>query len=254
MGHEALSKYIEARIEGSLHEQALVVIAEYFIRLMREGLNDTDTIMEVKLLVDQYMEHHKGWPEWRLLGTEERIDLPINGDITFPIRYDLLVEEVSSGKVLVGDFKFTYDFWTADEHALNPQLPKYIVAMNANGIKVDGGFLEEIRTRRLSPAKAADVANLWRRTKYFPSLAKKRNVMKQHILASQQIIQYHNASAEGREEFIIPVLNKHGACKFCNFKDLCRSRLDGGDTTELEKLQFTKNTYGYNDQITEEML
>ncbi len=36
-----------------------------------------------------------------------------------------------------------------------------------------------------------------------------------------------STSPEDRAAEILPVLNKHGACAYCNFKDLCIAELEG---------------------------
>lgn len=252
LGHEAFSFYIAARLEGATHEQALRAMNRSYENALRAGVG-ADVVLETRILVDRYMAFHNGWPAWKLLGTEQRVDLPINSDFSVPITYDLLIEEISSGKRLLGDFKFTYDFWSPDDHSLNPQAPKYIAVMNANGIRVDGGFLEEVRTRPLGVAKRSDHKNLWRRTHYYPSLAKKRNMMKQHITACMEIVEFRSMSPEEQELEAIPVLSKHGACKFCNFKDLCASKLDGKDITFDIEYAYTQNTYGYNATVPLEL-
>lgn len=245
LGHEAFEFYIKARLNGDSHEQAMKAAEQPFITAM--NTISLEIVMETKMLFIRYMEFHNGWPEWELLGSEEALILRISDKITFPIRYDLMVREISTGRILVGDFKFTYDFWAPIDHALNGQMPKYITVLQANGIKVEGGFLEEIRTRPLAAAKSADHKNLWKRTPYFPSPEKKRNMLKQHIAAAIEITEYRALSPDDREAKTIPLLSKHGACKFCNFAELCASKLDGADTTHFIQSAFVTNTYGYNE-------
>lgn len=244
LGHEAFQRYVETRLEGFNHSQALNAPKQVFLNAMKELT--PDVVLETKFLFDRYMEHHKGWPEWTLLGAEQRHDLPITEELAIPMRYDILVKENRTNKILVGDFKFTYEFWQPYEHDLNPQLPKYIQILNNNGIEVHGGFLEEIRTRPLGKDKSNDPKNLWRRTHYYPSIARKRNLLRQHVAASIEIEQYRSLSREDQLATAQPVLSKHGACKYCNFKDLCASKLDGGDLTVAIQLDYTQNTYGYN--------
>lgn len=250
LGHEAFSVYILARLDGSSHDMAMRATNETFTEAMRNLT--MDVVMETKFLFTRYMDYHQGWPDWELLGTEERIDLRLTDDFTIPIRYDLLVREKTTGKIKVGDWKFTYDFWQPHEHDLNVQMPKYITVMRANGMQVDGGFLEEIRTRPLGKEKSSDQRNLWRRTNYHPTLERSRESMRQHISASFEIMEYRSKNEDDRRAAAIPVLNKHGACKFCNFTDLCNSMLDGKTDLSVDIMSgYTENTYGYNKNITE---
>ncbi len=127
--------------------------------------------------------------------------------------------------------------------------------MQNAGMQVDGAYLEEVRTRKLSEATAADPKKLWRRTPYYPSIAKKRELLKQHITASLEIMQFRALQPDEQKLRAIPVLNKHGACKYCDFKELCISELDGGEIAMAIEMNYTENTYGYNKtEITPEEL
>lgn len=248
LGHYAFELYIKARLNGGDHVEAYRASQAAFTEAMSQGVT-VDVVMETKFLYDRYIDHHKGWPEFELLGTEERIDLKITDEITIAIRYDAMMREVRSGKRFIMDFKYTYDFWSPQDHDTNLQMPKYIAVMNANGMEIHGGILEEVRTRKLGEEKSRDPKNLWRRTYYYPSIAKKRNSLKQHIAASLEIMDYRALSEEEREVRNIPVFNKHGACKFCNFVSLCASKVDGKDITTDIEVDFTENTYGYNKTV-----
>lgn len=245
LGHLAFQYYIEARLNGADHEKAMTASELAFTESLKAG-TDVAVALETKALFNRYQGYHNGWPEWELLGTEEHAELQITDEIYLPMRYDLMVREKDSNRILIGDFKLTYDFWSPDDHALNGQMPKYITIMQKNGINVQGGFLEEIRTRPLGKEKASDHRNLWRRTTYYPSHDKRRNMLKQHIATSLEIMEFRGLSDSDREAKTIPVLNKHGACKYCNFKELCASKLDGADIEHFISTEFVQNTYGYN--------
>lgn len=249
VGHEFFQRYAEARINGKNHDDSMRYGTDVFTREMQKRPEHAETIMQTMYIVNKYMAYHKGWPEWRILSVEQRFDLPLTDDFHITIRYDTMVEEIATGKILIGDFKFTYDFWSPLDHSLNGQMPKYISVMNANGMQVHGGFLEELRTRKLSEknGNADNPRMLWRRTPYNPTPITKRNMLRQHIAASLEITEYRSLSDADREAKSIPVLNKHGACKYCNFKEVCAIKLNGGDWEfELER-NFQPNTYGYNE-------
>lgn len=253
VGHGQLEHYIKARLNSSNHEQALKAADAYLVQVMAEGSASVDTIGEAKFLFKRYMSYNHGWPEWRLLGAEERVDLKLTDTLNIAIRYDLMVEELSTGRHLMGDWKFTYDFWQSWKHALNPQMPKYLSVMRANNWKVDGGFVIEIRTRSLGKDKASDPKNLWRYTPYQPILPQMSAMMKQHIMVSQEIEKHRALDETYRKEYVSqPTLNQYGACSFCNFKDLCDSMNKGKkDLTVDIREMFKPSTYGYNKQTEE---
>lgn len=245
LGHLAFQYYIEASMDGQDHDRCMARANEAFKEAMMDGLS-IETVVETQSLFVRYMGVKQGWPEWELLGTEQAYEIAVNDKIIIPMRYDVLIRERDSGRVLIGDFKYTYDFWSIDDHSLNGQMSKYITILKAQGMQIDGGFLEEIRTRPLGAAKTADHRNLWKTTKYYPTPAKRRNMLRQHVAAAMEISEFREMSPDEQQAKIIPVLNKHGACKYCHFKELCNSKLEGKDITFDKELGFTQNTYGYN--------
>lgn len=252
VGHEAFQRYAEARIDGASHDRAMNAGKEVFVKALQAEPRLIDTILQTQMIWLKYMEFHQGWPEWELMAPEQKYELPLTDTMKIVIRYDAMVKERKSGKILIGDYKFTYDFWSQEDHDLNGQMPKYIAVLNANGIPVHGGFLEELRTRPLGKEKASDSRNLWRRTAYYPSPAKKKSMIRQHIAAGFEIMEYWELGEKERENKSIPTLSKYGACKYCNFKGLCNSENDGKDITYDIEVDFKQNTYGYNN--TEEVI
>jgi len=250
LGHAWMQTYIEARLNGSSHELSLKAASEFLGKQLQDGI-PIDLIGEVQMLCNRYMDYHKGWPEWELLGTEQRVDLRLTDTLILPIRYDLFIKHKPTGRNLIGDFKFTFDFWSYEDHALNPQMPKYISVMRANGFHVDGGFLEQIRTRKISdPAKLAEPEkHLWTRSMYSPSAANLYNTLRQHVAVSIDIERHRRLPAQQREDESPPVLNKYGPCRYCSFAELCIAMLEGKkDLTVDIRVGYTANTYGYNNQ------
>lgn len=253
LGHAYMQWYIEARLNSSDHDLSMKKADEVFIQAMKDGTKP-DIVMETQTLCQRYMAAHNGFPEWEFLGTEQRLDLRITDTLIFPIRYDVYVMEKSNGKRRIGDFKFTYDFWSYEDHALNGQLPKYMTVMRANGFQVDSAFLEQIRTRKITdPVKLRSPKNnLWVRSDYYPSNANLANTLRQHVAASLEIERHRALDPKTREDESIPVLNKFGACKYCNFKPLCIAKLEGKrDLTVDIRSGYTTNTYGYNKENEE---
>lgn len=246
LGHSAFEAYVNARLAGDSHESAIKAGLAVIQAAMTEI--KLDVVMQVQFLWGRYMDHHNGWPEWELIGTEQRVDLQLTETLAMPIRYDLLVRERATGKLKIVDYKFAFNFWTPFEHDLNPQMPKYIGVMRANGEPVEGGFLEEIRTRDM---KNLDPKGLWRRTAYNPPVKKIQSMLRQHVAVSMAIEKHkQNGTPQERVVQSIPVLNKYGVCQFCNFKSLCNSLNNGvTDLSVQMRTDFVDNTYGYNKQI-----
>lgn len=246
LGHAAFQRYSEARIDGKSHDASMQYALDVFTVTLKNGAPLEDVLM-IQHLFNNYMGFHQGWPDYRILSVEQRFDLPITEDIALPIRYDSLVEHRPTGKRIIRDYKFTYDFWSPDDHALNSQMPKYIMVLRANNHHIDGGELVEIRTRKLSKENETNPKMAWKHTPYYPSLKKQKNMIRQHIAASLEIDEYWNLSDAEREAKTIPVLNKYAACGGCLFRDPCSSKLDGGDPEVILRTAYKENTsYGYN--------
>lgn len=247
--HLGMELYWKARIQGASHNEAMKA-AEVAFCSVPEGFTLVQ-VMEAQALWFRYMNYHAGFPDMRPIGTEEQYDLDLTSTLKMTIRYDLYFQSISTGRYAILDYKTSYDFWSNEDHDLNGQMPKYIACMQANNFRVDEGFLEEVRTRKLGAEKASDPKNLWRRTRYNPSAARKKSLLHQHIAASLEIEKHRALDELERKMVSIPVLNKHGACKYCNFKALCISELDGKtDLTVDKRVGFKQNTYGYNKEET----
>lgn len=243
--HLGMQLYWQARLNGAAHHEAMKA-AELAFSSVPEGFT-LPQVMEAQMLWTRYMTFHAGFPDIKPLGTEQQYDLPLTSTLNMTIRYDFYFQNLRTGKFAILDYKTSYDFWSLEDHEINGQMPKYIATMQANNFQVDEGYLEEIRSRKLGAEKASDPKNLWRRTRYAPSGARKKSVLAQHIGAALEIEKHRALPVDERRAVSYPVLNKHGACKYCNFKQLCISELDGkSDLTTDIRVGFKENTYGYN--------
>jgi hypothetical protein len=204
---------------------------------------DTEVAVDCLRIYNIYMQIlEQRIDEWEILEAEQQHDLPINDSYSMPIKLDLLVRERSTGDIALVDYKTCYDFWSDDQIALSAQAPKYIAALRNAGIKVDKLLLEQIRYRKI---KEPTQDQLFRRTPIKPGTAKIRNVMQDHITASNSISQYRALPDAQRNELATRVLNPM-LCKSCEVRDLCKSELDGGDIGYAIQVGYKKNTYDYN--------
>lgn len=243
--HLGMELYWKARLQGAAHNEAMRAAEEAFCSVP-EGFTLAQ-VMEAQFLWTRYMTFHAGFPDIKPLGAEEKHDLPLTSTLNMTIKYDFYFQTISTGRYAILDYKTSFDFWSLEDHDLNGQMPKYIACLQANGFQVDEGYLEEVRTRKLGPEKASDPKNLWKRTRYAPTGARKQSVLRQHISAALEIEQHRNLPVEERRAVSLPVLNKHGACKYCNFKSLCISELDGKKDLSVDmRVGYKPNTYGYN--------
>lgn len=241
--HYAMELYWNKRIEGWTHEAAYEYAEVNGFSELPEGWS-LDMLMHAQFLWRRFMNFHNGFPDWKPLGTEIKLTLPMTPALNISIKYDFYYYHLTKKKYVLLDWKVTYEFWKDIDHELNGQMPKYIAVLQANGFAVDEGELAEIRSRPLGAEKSKDPRNLWKFTRYNPTTAKKRSVLQQHIGASVLIEKYRALSPEERALESLPVLNKHGICKSCNFKDLCTAMLEGKKDLSVDiRVGYKHNEY-----------
>ena len=240
--HEVLAEYYQCLKDGDNYDQARYVARSGLQRYLSSTEYNAETVMEVDRLLQGYWNYYQGDPDWEILEVEKGYDLSMTEDYEYSLRLDLLVRERDTGLVVLVDHKTAYDFWTQDDLDLNPQFPKYIGALRANGIMVDKAILNQIRSRSI---KNPTMDQMYRRTVCKPSMAKIQNAMREQVLASQEIVKFRALPLEVQAANSKRILNK-AVCKNCNVKPLCLSEFDGGDITVAVQTDFKQRTYGYN--------
>lgn len=249
IGHEALAIYYRAIKLGQDHDVAVRNARDYLASFFSTTEYSTDLLYDLDRILVGYFNHVKfelsDLDNWDILMVEEQLDIPISEDFHVPMTLDLLVRDKTTGDIILIDHKFFYDFPTQDDLALNAQLPKYVAILRYNGYNVTKAMINCIRYRKL---KNPDSSDLFRRDVIKPSDAKLRNALSQHIMASQEILEYREMTEEGQKAKSLPVLNKM-MCKGCQYANLCITEYDGGDVNFLMQVDYKSNErYGYNDE------
>jgi hypothetical protein len=245
LGHDAIAAYYLAIKAGKSPGDAALEARQ----ILRMAMNDTISFdMEVVMDVDRILNAYfpmtvKDLSDWEILEVESKHDLPMTDDFDMPLRLDLLVRIRSTKEIVLIDHKYTYDFWTEDDLALNPQFPKYVGALRNSDYPIAYCILNQIRTRHLKNPGADDLV---RRSIQRPSNAKIRRALTEHIIASQQIAEFRSLAPETRAQVATRVLNKM-VCRGCFVKSLCQAEFDGGDIQYLAQNDYKARTYGYND-------
>lgn len=246
--HDVLALYYERLKAGCTHSVAVTDARARLQTYLADDAFGMDTVAEVDNLLRGYWDYYQGDPDWEILEVEKGYDLALTEDYEYALRLDLLVKSRSTGQTILVDHKTAYDFWTEDDLDLNPQFPKYIGSLRANGVFVDKAILNQIRTRKLKNPTGED---LFRRTVCKPSIAKVQNAIREQVLSSREIVKHRALPVEVRASNSKRVLNKM-ICRNCDVKALCMSEYDGGDITHMIDTDYTQRTYGYNEP-TEEM-
>lgn len=246
LGHEVLAVYYKALKDGVPHDDAVFKARQFLMTYMGGTTYDLSIVLEVDTILQAYWAYRQGDPNWRILHVEEQFTTFLSNEFEFSMRLDLLVQDLTTGEIILVDHKFVYDFWTQDDLMLNPQLPKYIGSLRANNIKVDRAILNQLRYRKL---KEPTPERLFVHESYTPTNAKVVNVIRDQITKSQEIIAWRELPLEVRAKKATRILNKI-VCKSCPVKTLCTAELDGAPIDYLIKSDYKSRSYGYNEPST----
>lgn len=231
--HISLAEYYRTLKDGGQHAAALgaaiKALSEYARTISvsnMEGLRTECT----KLVVGHCNYWFKQGYQWEIVEVEKQIDVKVTDDFILPIVVDLIVIDREHGLTVV-DHKVTYNFFTETGLDLNPQLAKYMKALQYEGYDVKSAMYNEIRYRT-TKSNADDETERYRRTKVNMPLARINRTMVEQIRAAQRISRLKSLSKEEWESKVLRVASSI-VCDRCSFKDICTSDLNGNPGREL---------------------
>ena len=274
IGHEALAEFYSfikvwqdnqdqptvvhpIGVQNAAVEMMDAVVDKYIIECMQsQHPNKLDTmnmLTSLKVLLNRYVEFQKQ-DQWIILEVEQSHVMPLYDAYGYGMRLDLLVQYTAGpkkGEIWVVDHKFVYDFMNQNALRINAQMPKYLATVrNETGLVIKGGLLNQLRHRMKKGPMTDD--ELFRREPITPSTARVRNIMKEQIKASEEIMERHALPVEEYGERAKRTLNIM-ICNNCSFLELCQTELDGENASLMIKTEFQPNSYGYNGKSEEDV-
>lgn len=164
-GHKVLEAFYARILEAgdTLGEQqavwgdALEAARATYDQLVVDGFTDGDGKRWplAYILFDWYFENEPFVRNgWRVMAVEKKFSLKYDEEMDYklPFVVDLIARD-PEGKTVVIDHKFVWDFYTYEQSELQPQIPKYIGALRALNYKIDYGYYNMIRTRKVMGSK-----------------------------------------------------------------------------------------------------
>jgi hypothetical protein len=261
IGHEALAAFYDVmQNDGSINlavEMMEAVVDKYYVNtLQQQGFSRKTETLEMltnlKALLTRYVEFQKG-DGWRIIEVEQSHVMPLVDQYGYGMRLDLLVQMTNgprAGEIWIVDHKFVYDFYSQDTLRINAQMPKYLATVRTDsGLVIKGGILNELRHRMKKGPMTDD--ELFRREVITPSAVRTRNIMKEQIKASEEIMERHALPVEEYGKRAKRVMNQM-VCKNCSFLEPCMTELDGENISLMLKTEYKPNTYGYNKEAVDE--
>ena len=242
IGHEALAEYY---MNDRNPDKMFRVVDSHAVA----GTGDMDMLTGLRTLLSFYVEHYADEDAalFDILEVEKAYYMDLGDEYSYGMRLDLLAQfkrgPYMGEKVLI-DHKFQYNFPTADELALNVQLPKYIGTLRNNGIDVKRGMLNVLRWR-VTKANEHVASERFRREVVTPEPKLIRQVMKEQVLASERIADRKAEPVRVYGAIALRSINSM-TCKNCAFSNLCATEMRGEDASVMIQTEFQKNTYGYS--------
>lgn len=246
VGHEALAEfYLFIKQEGwEKREEAEKAALDFVDREAVKYITQLHVIAQVRSLLAMYFEQYKR-DSFKVLLVEKAMEEPRpNGNI-YSMRLDLLLEMTAGpykGEVMMGDHKFTYNFFSQEALELNVQLPKYIGTVRRAGWPVSNrAMLNQIRTREWKSDKPAD---LFKRV--FPKYtdAEIELVEQEHNVIADELARRAELPIAMRDKLAVRMANPQN-CNYCNFTDICIRERQGKPVDRLIEAHYRVNPYGY---------
>lgn len=151
MGHDALEIIWQDAIDGVDEATTKLKLVDFYMTQ-----TDIELVVNVKRALDWYFKVQP-LAGYEILAFEKEMVLEVTGDLSYPFIPDLIVRNVATGRMIVIDTKFVYNFYSDTEVALSSQLPKYVAALRAMGHDIYDAAYLQFRNRGLKEQTAANM-------------------------------------------------------------------------------------------------
>jgi hypothetical protein len=198
---------------------------------------------------------------WRILAVEKEFNLEYDSEThaTYPFVVDIIALS-PEGKTVVIDHKFVWDFYTFDDAALQPQIPKYIGALRGLGYTIDYGMYNMVRTRRIVGTKSKahpdgagpTLEQMLQTMELKPNSTRVTRTFMEQIGTAREIQALKELSLEEQDAVSYRTANKM-VCQSCSFRDLCTTELVGGNTKLMIATEYTVRERREFDSVSEDV-
>lgn len=261
IGHEALSVYYRAIMEGRSIEEArtlmnLRISQEYAKNtlLMTQGLvhpavmaDRVKLITKVSAVLDAYMdEYAKADHENYEVVEVEHMHV---GDNFMAMRLDLLLRLRATGKLVLMDHKFVSDFYSDAQLIANTQMPLYMrVVIGGRLEEVSHAILNQIKTRKTIGADGEPEYEFERPIIEYDEVVAESLAKDQAIVTEEIRDKYRIQGLKASRDACPRSLSDY-TCKFCHAKKACLEFDLRGDEAGMKIVinsEYEENSYGYN--------
>jgi hypothetical protein len=239
--HAVLEGYYAGKSLGYSEEECRDQAMEPIMIAAQAEFSDMVELGGVRSLCWAYFDHYMDTDtRYRVHAVETKMKSDLSDDFALVGTVDLVWQDSVDGKYIMVDHKSSYNFWTDEQAAISGQFVKYAFLGKDAGLDVKGVMVNQLRTR---PLKNPTADSLFLRAWVKPTDIRIRNVLAQHIQASDEIIYFRQDMIPSRA---VPIYDKY-ICSGCPFLPLCDSESNGAPIQyQIQADYKTRTGYGYN--------
>lgn len=231
IGHSALEIYFKSMKEmqdDNIRTTAVIPYDE-MVKISKDKVK--------KFLIEQFLENPTLAAEvqetltyffqadpfkgWTILSVEDDYMFEVDETLQMPYKPDLIAMDLE-GKIWLIDHKFVYDFFTARDAELQPQLAKYAFALRKMGKRVDKIGYHSLRYRRI---KESTVENRNSLLEFPLSDARATETMREQVFLSRRLQERKQLPLAVASSTAMRAANKM-VCNNCSFRSLCLAELN----------------------------
>lgn len=252
--HTCMEAYFNVLMNGGTFQEAQEAAQMKLAKMFADPEANTESINLVMDMLPWFFEADakRIAAGWKVLAVEKefRLKFPVKTlptgqdvQIVYPFKVDL-IRQSPSGDNYVVDTKTVYNFYTMQEMALMPQVPKYVGACRALDLPIAGGIMSQMRWRKL---KDPDVDSKTRWDDLKITSQKIKFAFDEHIRQMNAIALY-KLNPDFWASEVRRTLSQM-VCKNCSFNSLCVEAANGGDTVLNKQINYKHNDYGYEVEV-----
>lgn len=249
LGHDMMRHYLEQFIVGApvvADTKALDVVelspkhatpqaiatASWLVSQMTP-----DNVTLIKELADLFTAFLEVNPleGFEILAVEKDFVIDFTDDVSMGFVVDFIARD-PSGKIVVGDHKFVYDFMLDDNIDMLPQLPKYMAALRASDLPVDYAMYVMFRYRNKKNAVPSDKVRV---REFTVTDTRITRTITEQIETAEEILERKRLPLEVQNHKAKRVANNM-VCRSCSFKSLCIAELHGHNAQLIADSEYKK--------------
>jgi hypothetical protein len=239
IAHDCLAVYYTAKMDGATNDEAAALgMARIAVHMSTtEAYGGQKLVLEIADLLRLYFANYAEDPI-EVLAVETDYSIGILEDYELPVKVDVIVRRLDTGRTQAWDHKVIKDFYDEKKVRLMPQMRLYQAGLLTEGIKVDDLVYNQLRHRTTIENKA-DPSCRFVRVPIPANTLSIRRTVEEHLIAGNRIKAWRALPIEQWER---KVLRNTLACNMCSFTELCAQDLEGEDTTTLIEFEYRQKS------------